>query len=101
LGQRQADFKLDRDRIVVGRSDGGFRELRFAVKGAPVQIYDMVVTFGNGQQFKPNVKWIFDERTSSRNIDLPGDRRAIKHVDFVARSPSRREGKATISLYGR
>jgi hypothetical protein len=101
LGQRQADFKMDRDRIVLGRSDGTFRELRFTVQGAPVEIYDMVVTFGNGQQFKPNVKWIFDERTSSRNIDLPGERRTVKQVDFVFRSPSRREGKATVSLYGR
>jgi hypothetical protein len=101
LGQRQADFKMDRDRIVLGRSDGTFRELRFTVQGAPVEMYDMVVTFGNGQQFKPNVKWIFDERTSSRTMDLPGERRAIKQVDFVFRSPSRREGKATVSLYGR
>lgn len=101
LGQRQANLKMDRDRIDVGRSQGTFRELRFTVRGAPLEMHEMVVTFGNGSQFKPALKLQFDERTSSRNIDLPGDRRAIKSVDFAYRSANRREGTATVMLYGR
>jgi hypothetical protein len=34
-------------------------------------------------------------------IDLPGDRRVIKRIDFDYASPNRRAGKATVEVYGR
>jgi hypothetical protein len=37
----------------------------------------------------------------SRVIDLPGDRRLIKRVDFFYRSLGHRRGRATIILSGR
>src|SRR5262245_15696483 len=101
LGSREVDFKGDRDRIEVGRSEGKFRQLRFEVRGGSIEMRDMVVTFGDDKKFSPNVSHRFDEKTSSRVIDLPGDRRVIKTVDFVYRSTNKREGKATVSLYGR
>ena len=101
LGQREADLRMDRDRIEVGRREGTFRELRIVVRGAPVEIYNMVVTFGDGRTFSLNIRHRFDENTSSREIDLPGDRRVIRSVDFAYRSLSRREGRATVMLYGR
>jgi hypothetical protein len=61
----------------------------------------MVVTFNNGETFRPKIKEFFDERTSSREINLPGDRRGIRSVDFDYRSADRREGRATVYLYGR
>jgi len=51
LGQREADFKMERERIDVGRREGRFRELGVAVRGAPVEIYDMVVIFADGNTF--------------------------------------------------
>jgi len=101
LGRREVDFKGDRDTIEVGRSEGKFRQLRFTVTGGSIEMRDMVVTFGDGKKFSPNLSAHFDEKTSSRVIDLPGDRRVIKSVDFVYRSTRRRDGKATVSLYGR
>jgi len=35
LAQRVADFRVERDRINVGRREGRFSALRIAVKGAP------------------------------------------------------------------
>jgi hypothetical protein len=62
----------------------------------------MVVTFGNGETFKPNVRHRFDEGSRTKSIDLPGERRAIKQIDFNYRSAGgRREGKATVSVYAR
>ena len=101
LGQREADLKTDRDRIEVGRREGTFREIRVAVRGAPVEIYNVVVTFADGNTFSPNLRQRFDENASSREIDLPGDRRVIRSVDFAYRSLNRREGRATVMLYGR
>ena len=101
LSEREADFRTDRDRIDVGRREGTFREIRVAVRGAPVEIYNMTVTFGDGNTFSPNVRMYFDERSGSRDIDLPGDRRIIRSVDFTYRSINRREGRATVMLYAR
>jgi hypothetical protein len=100
LGQSEADLKNDRDRIDVGRREGTFRELRILVRGGPLEISDMVVTFGDGKTFSPRIKQRFDENTTSQ-IDLPGDRRTIRSVDFNYRSVDRREGRATVYLYGR
>jgi hypothetical protein len=101
LGEREADFKVDRDRIDVGRREGRFSELRLAVRGAPVEIYDMVVTFADGNTFSPNIRHRFEENSWTREINLPGDRRVIRSVDFRYRSPSPRQGRATVMLYGR
>ena len=100
LGDRQADFKVDRDRIVVG-NQGRFRQLQVTVKGAPLEMYDIVVTFGNDQQFKPPVRLSFEAKAMTRVIDLPGDARAIRHVDFYYRSAVPGAGRATVTLYGR
>ncbi|HYT54706.1 MAG TPA: hypothetical protein VEQ38_08340 [Verrucomicrobiae bacterium] len=101
LGERVAEFKVDRDRIEVGRREGRFSALRVAVKGAPLEMYDMVVTFADGNTFSPNIRHRFEENSWSREIDLPGDRRVIRSVDFRYRSIDRREGRATVLLYGR
>jgi hypothetical protein len=101
LGQTEADLRNDRDRIQVGRREGTFRTLRVVVRGAPLDMSEMVVTFGDGETFSPKLKQRFDENTTSREIDLPGNRRAIKTVDFNYRSVNRREGRATVYLYAR
>jgi hypothetical protein len=101
LGERVAEFKVERERIEVGRREGTFRTLRVAVKGAPLEMYDMVVTFADGKTFSPNIRHHFTENSWSHEIDLPGDRRVIRSVEFRYRSPDRREGRATVLLYGR
>ena len=57
LGQREVDFKNDRDQIDVGRSEGRFKQLEVRVKNAPVEISDMVVTFENDTTFKPKLRY--------------------------------------------
>ena len=101
LGQRDVDFKNDHDQIDVGRSEGRFRQIEIRVKNAPIEVSDMVVTFGNDETFKPNLRHRFAEGAGSRIIDLPGDRRAIRRVDFNYRSINRREGKGTVVLLAR
>ena len=101
LGRQEVDFKTDHDRINVGRKEGRFKELQIRVQGAPVEIEKMVVTFDNDEKFSPELRHRFDEKSKSRNIDLPGDRRAIKRIDFNYRSVNRRQGKATVEVYAR
>jgi hypothetical protein len=101
LGRKQVDFKNDRDRITVARSEGRLKRLEVRVEGAPVEINNMVVTFANGEKFTPEIRHRFDEGDRVKAIDLPGDDRRIKTIDFNYRSTSRREGKATVAVYGR
>jgi hypothetical protein len=101
LGRQQVDFKSDHDRINVGRKEGRFKQLQIRVQGAPVEIEKLVVTFDNDEKFSPEVRHRFDEKSKSRNIDLPGNRRAIKRIDFNYRSVDRRQGKATVEVYAR
>ena len=84
-----------------GRREGRFSALRIAVKGAPLEISDLVVTFDDSKTFSPNLRARFEENSWSREIDLPGDRRVIRSVAFTYRSLDRRDGRATVMLYGR
>ncbi len=101
LGRRDVDFKGDRDTISVGQSKGQFKQLRIVVKGGSLEMHDMVVTFGNDSKFSPELRHNFDENSSSRVIDLPGDKRNIRRIDFSYRSSNRRQGKANVAVYGR
>ena len=101
LGQRQVDFRNDHDQIDVGRSEGRFKQLEVRVKNAPIEIHDMVVTFANDETFKPKLRHKFTEGSGSRIIDLPGERRTIKRIDFNYKSINRREGKGTVEVRGR
>jgi hypothetical protein len=82
LGERIVDGAVDHDVIHVGRRDGRFREIMLVVERAPVEIYDVVVTFGNGERFEPRLRIAYGPDTRSRTIDLPGGSRAIQRVDF-------------------
>jgi hypothetical protein len=101
LGERQVDFRNDHDQIDVGRRGGPFKELQLRVKNAPIEIFNMVVTFENGQTFKPNLRHRFEKGSGSRVIDLPGERRIIKRIDFYYKSLSPRKGKGVVSVLGR
>jgi hypothetical protein len=101
LGRQEADFKNDHDRIDVGRKEGSFRQIQIRVDRGPVDIHNMILTFDNGETYKANIRHRFNEGSKSHVIDLPGNRRVIKKIDFNYRSTDRREGKATVAVYGR
>lgn len=101
LGSTVADFRTDRDRIEVGESRGPFREIMIDVEGSALEMEDIVVTFGDGSTFSPKTKVRFQEGSRTRNIDLPGKKREIRHVDFTFRSLNKKTGEATVKLYAR
>jgi hypothetical protein len=82
LGERTVNGGADHDVITVGRADGKFRELMIVVERAPVELFDLVVTLGDGERFSPPTRLVFGRDTTSRNIDLPGGARFIRRVDF-------------------
>lgn len=101
LGQREVDFRADNDVIDVGPSEGRFQKLRVIVRGAPIELRDMKVTFGDDSVFDVARRRQVLRENSDFVIDLPGERRVIKRIAFQYRSVDRREGKATVLVYGR
>lgn len=82
LGERTVNGRADRDRIEVGREEGKFRRLTVVVLDSDLAMIDMEIKFGRGPTFRPDVKQDFREGTRTRVIDLPGDDRVIKWIEF-------------------
>jgi hypothetical protein len=100
LGRREVNFRVDHDAIEVGRSEGRFRVLRFVVHGGAIEMYEVRVILGDGDSYRPAVRLVLD-RGEGQTIDLPGDRRVVRRVEFVYRSLRAGGQRATVSLYGR
>lgn len=100
LGKRDVDFHVDHDAIDVGKSEGRFRVLRFVVHGGAIEMYEVKVLLGDGDSFRVPGRLILDAG-QARTVDLPGDRRVVRRVEFVYRSLKSAGRPATVSLYGR
>ncbi len=99
LGERWVDSRGDRDVIAVGRKDGRFQKLQIVVEHSAVELYDIVVVFGDGSSFSPSTRMTFGPDSTSRVIDLPGGARAIRHVTLrYGNLPG--GGRAQIELWG-
>ena len=96
LGSRMVNGGVDHDTIFVGRGDGRFREIQIVVERAPIELYDVAITFGNGDRFEPLTRLAYGPDTSTRNIDLPGGARVIQRVDFHYGNLAAREAKVEI-----
>jgi hypothetical protein len=86
MGEQTVDGARDRDRIRVGRDEGTFRRLIIVVLDSDLDLIAMEVKFGKGRPFAPAVTHAFRENSRTRVIDLPGDQRVIKWIDFRYRN---------------
>lgn len=100
LGERVVGFRVDRDVLGVGSDTGAFRKLRFVVRDAPIAVYNMHIEFGNGQVVDVPTRLEFRRGGESREIDLPGDQRYIKTVQFLYETLGRRQGRARVQIFG-
>jgi hypothetical protein len=100
LGERQVKFRGEKDTIPVTAKEGLFNAIRIEVDQGDLEMYDIVVTFGDGSKFSPETRFHFDQGTRSRVIDLPGAARFIRKVDFYYRS-TLKKGRAMLTLFGR
>jgi hypothetical protein len=100
LGTRRVSFAAERDAIEVGIREGAFTAIRIEVVGGILDMYNIRLTFGNGDTWSPDTRVTFREGSWSRTIDLPGPARVIRRVEFWYRSRLRR-GQATVRVFGR
>jgi hypothetical protein len=100
LGERTVEARLDKDIVPVGRDDGLFSAIQIKVENSALVLYELKVVFGNGETFEPKLQLVFNKDTSSRVIDLPGDKRVIKRIEFKYRDlPG--GGKARVEVWGK
>jgi hypothetical protein len=84
--QRVNSDREDTDRIRVSRWERRFRKLTVVVLDSDLEMIDMSIKFGRGEPFHPEVNAIFRENSRTRVIDLPGDTREIKWIEFKYRN---------------
>jgi hypothetical protein len=84
--QRVNSNREDTDRIRVSRWDRRFRKLTVVVLDSDLEMIDMSVKLGRGEPFHPEVNAMFREGNRTRAIDLPGDLREIKWIEFKYRN---------------
>jgi hypothetical protein len=101
LGERTVNFKADHDVIGVGAYSGTFRSLYFLVEKNDVELFNIVVVYGNGDREKFDTRLIFREGSRSRALDLRGGKRIIKSIQFTYRTVGTwADGKARVVVYG-
>jgi hypothetical protein len=102
LGQTTVDGFKDRDRIVIGRSEGRFQSIQLRVAGAPVEFQRVVVHYGNGTSEEVEFRDYIPAGGQTRAIDLRGDERVISSVEFLYSKARWRPGaRPRVALYGR
>ena len=100
LGSRTVSFRAEHD-IISGLGDGRFRRIRIEVKSGDLDMFNVRITFGDGQVFSPETRFHFGDDTRSRVIDLPGEARIIRSVEFSYKSVrGGGEGRAEVTVLG-
>lgn len=101
LGTTQASHKADHDVIVIAGPYDYFRRLKFKVTNAPLNLQRMFVRYDDGG--KPeniDIRYNIPQGGESRVIDLKGDKRKLKSVEFWYDTKGFLKGKANVTLLG-
>jgi len=99
LGQSRVDGRVDHDRIVVNNR-GTFRQLQLGIRGGTIEFQRVVVHFENGADHELEIRDRIRAGSKTRVIDLPGDRRRIRSVEFWY-SKDRWRSRPYVNLWGR
>lgn len=101
LGTVTANHTADHDAIVVAGPYDYFRQLKFKVTGAPLNMQRMIVTYDDGGlPEKIDVRYNIPQGGESRVIDLRGGKRKIRTVEFWYDTKGFLNGRANVTLFG-
>jgi len=101
LGERLVNDRLDHDVIMVTSVEGDLKAIQIRVKGAPVDFHKLVVVYGNGRRQEIALRNTLPAGGASRAIDLAGDERIVRSVEFWYDANTIRGRKAKVRLFGR
>ncbi len=101
LGERLVNDRLDHDVIMVTAAGGALNAIQIRVKGAPVDFHRVIIVYGNGRRQEVVMRNTIGPGGASRPIDLIGDERIVKSVEFWYDANTTRGRKARVRLFGR
>jgi hypothetical protein len=101
LGSRKVNYTLDRDEIPVTYRGGAFESIRVVVTGGSMNMHKCVVHFENGGVQEIDLRHTFTRASSSRVIDLRGNKRFIEKVVFWYDTKNLSRGRATVTVFGK
>ena len=101
LGMRKVSYKLDRDVIPVTWREGSFNAIRIVVKNGSLNMKKCIIHFENGGAKEVALRHNFAGKSTSRIIDLPGNRRLIEKIVFWYDTKNVSRRRATVLVYGR
>jgi hypothetical protein len=98
IGEIKADFKVEKESIVVMGADM-FKSIKLMVTDAPINIISLKVYYEDGQVDDVTVRSEIKAGGETRAIDVK--MKDIKKVEFVYKTVSNsKEDKAEVELYG-
>ena len=101
LGNTHARHTVDHDRIIVAGPYDYFRQLKFKVTNAPLNMLRMIVTYDDGgAPERIDIRYNIPRGGESRIIDLRGGRRKLRTVDFWYDTRTFLTGQADVTLFG-
>lgn len=101
LGERSVGIRANHDVIMVGRYEGSFNSLVFKVENNDIELFDIVVTYADGQRDRLQTSLVFAAETRSRTLDLDGSSRRISSIEFSFRTIGHwSRDRATVLVYG-
>jgi hypothetical protein len=101
LGIRKVNMTADHDVIMVTASKGFFTKLKFRVLKAPLFVKNVRVIFGNGTDKNITLNKVFAAGTETKIIDLSGNKRIIKQINFNYKTPRTGNGRSIVVAWGK
>jgi hypothetical protein len=100
IGRLEAKLEADHDTLEVHGADN-FRKLKIRVKDAPLNIRRMEVSFDGGGRQNLGVIGAIPQGGESRVIDLPGNSRSLRKIEFWYDTRGQGRGRADVTVLGR
>ena len=101
IGSRNVTDRADHDTIVIGAARGTFKRVQFRVEVNPIDFKRVVVHFMNGADEELELRERIPAGGMSRWIDLRGNDRKIKSIEFWYDSGSvGRGGRSRVNVFG-
>ena len=101
LGSRTVNYGLDRDVIQVGARKGTYTKLKVAVTGGAINMHKVIVHYKNGSKQDIPLRHNFNRRSTTRLIDLAGNKRYIDKIVFYYDTKNLARSRAKVHVYGR
>jgi len=101
LGKKQVNLTVDHDVLQIPPAVKALKRLLFVVRMNDLELYDVKIHFRNGEVYDAKFRGRFLANRDTQIVDLPGEARNIKQIDFRYRSLLRTARRAEVEVYGK